>query len=63
MREFKVREFKVQEFKVLEFKVLSAGVQSAGVNEKVKHAMNFPQISLLILNLHNLRNLRENYSA
>lgn len=46
------------ESKVREFKVLNAGV-----NEKVKQALNFPQIFLLILNLHNLRNLRENYSA
>ena len=48
----------VLESKVREFKVLNAGV-----NEKVKQALNFPQIFLLILNLHNLRNLRENYSA
>ncbi len=36
---------------------------SAEVSEKVKQALNFPQIFLLILNLHNLRNLGENYSA
>jgi len=47
-------------------KCWSAGVLecwSAEVSEKVKHVLNFPQIFLLILNLHNLRNLRENYSA